>query len=295
MPRSRRIALFLGLTYAASWSLALTMSLLGIEGGSPEWRALGILYMFPPLLAALIVQGPVLKEPVVAPLGLRISMNRWFLVASFAPVAVAWIAIGLTWLTPGLEVAMTTEQYIEMNRHMVEPEQLEEFTRQMRQTPIHPALRMTLQAVVAGLTFSLIVSMGEEVGWRGFLYKEVQGGFWYRAWLIGLAWGLFLLPLVAQGHLYPQHPGVGVVMVFLWTLLTTPLIHYVRERTGSCVSAAIFRGTTMSLTHVPGSVTSGGTDLTSGLYGATGLAAAALVLLALWAYDRRLGVARVMV
>jgi membrane protease YdiL (CAAX protease family) len=164
-------------------------------------------------------------------------------------------------------------------------DQIPEMARQLRDEGMHPALRRALQALIAGLTLNMLVSLGEEIGWRGFLPDQVRGDFFRRSLVTGAVWGVWLAPIGVPLY-YPDHPVSGTCLLLASTLLQSPILLYLRLRTGSVIAPSVMRGTFRALTLVPLEVTRGGTDLTIGLGGGAGVAATALLLALLWAYDR---------
>ena len=75
--------------------------------------------------------------------------------------------------------------------------------------------------------------LGEELGWRGWLWDRWRGlGFWRNVVATGVVWGLWHAPIVALGHNYPGQPVSGPLLMVLVTLLLAPTFHLVRERGG---------------------------------------------------------------
>ncbi len=128
------------------------------------------------------------------------------------------------------------------------------------------------QALIAGITINAIFAFGEEVGWRGFLIKEFgEMGFWKASYLIGLIWGVWHAPIIAMGHNYPQHPGIGLIMMVLFCLLYSPIFTYIRIKTKSVLGAAILHGSLNATAGIPLMYLKGGNDLTVGIGGLAGL------------------------
>jgi len=281
------IALFSVLALTGSLGIAITSYALGVAWGSPASRAIAVLYMSPPMIAALLVQGPIMRAPIMRPFGIRLSMNRWFLWATFFPLLTALLTIGLSSLLPGVQVAWTSELFLEFHRAGLSEEDFATFSQEIAAGGVHPVVRILLQGVMFGLTAGLLVTLGEEIGWRGFLYSRVQGSFWRRSTIVGVLWGFWYIPLVLLGQFYEDYSAVGAGMIVLWTVVITPQIHYCRARTGSVFAAAIFRGTLMAMVGVPFAMTQGGAPVVVGIHGAVGITASALITLALIIYDKR--------
>ncbi len=291
LQRPQRIGLFMAIAVAGSWSIAVALLAMGGAWPTPAGRAMAILFTVPPAVSALIVQGPILKRPLIEPLGLRLTLNRWLLVAWLAPVAIAGMTIAFSSLLPGVHVATTTAKFIEMNISRVPPKQVAHFRKMMASQAIHPALRFVLQGMVAGLTVSGFVSLGEELGFRGFLLKEVTGGFFRRSILIGVLWGLWLIPL--GGYFHAGHPIEGAVLLFVWAIVLSPALVYVRVRSRTILAPIFFRGTLMAMIQLPLITTSGGDERFVSLQGVMGIAASAVIVLLFVLHDRFIAKQRV--
>lgn len=168
------------------------------------------------------------------------------------------------------------------------PEQLAEVRAQLEAMPIHPFWLALVQGMIAGPTVNTVAALGEELGWRGYLQRELAHlGFWRASAVIGLVWGLWHAPLILHGHNYPAHPVAGVALMVVFSALLAPIFAYARVRGGSVLAAAIMHGTVNAVGGLAVMMLAGGTDLTVGLTGAAGLAVLALANVALFAYDRR--------
>ncbi|MEM7449648.1 MAG: CPBP family intramembrane glutamic endopeptidase [Myxococcota bacterium] len=295
---SRHLWLYFGLSCSGSWSLCAVFYLQGVEWGSPASRFLGILYTVCPCVAALIVQGPVRKRPILQPFGLRAGSKIWVWLplASLLPLGIAMLTLMLSALLPSLEVAWTTEAWVALNSGSVPAEKRTEFLEAIRAMPVHPGVAQSIQAVLVGLTINAALCLFEELGWRGFLYQQPATPR-YQFARVGLLWGLWHVPLVLYGHLYPQNPWPGAALIFLATLAQSVILDVLRRSSGSIVPVVVFRGTLMAMMPIiglaspiptaPRGLIGGGTDLHTGITGAPGIAATALIGALLVIYVKR--------
>lgn len=135
-----------------------------------------------------------------------------------------------------------------------------------------------------------LAAFGEELGWRGFLLKELGYlGFWKSSAIIGLIWGIWHAPLIIQGHNYPQHPIQGVFMMTIFCLLLSPIICFVRLKSKSVIAAAIFHGSLNSTSGLAIMLIKGGSDLTIGITGTAGFIILLIANLFLFFYNRSEG------
>ncbi|MEM1416801.1 MAG: hypothetical protein AAGH15_18030 [Myxococcota bacterium] len=283
MTRPRMFAVFLGVGLGGALAVALLFPDIW-ETPRALTFVIYVVHQLPILLATLFVQGPLLKQPVLGPLGFAGKPNRWWLVAWLSPAWMLFVALGIGALL-GDAPALDTASYVANRRAGMDPALLAEFEAALGDSPPSHPLRYVGSALFAGLLFPMLIALFAEIGFRGFLFREVQGGFWRRSFLIGLAEAAFLAPLGAFGFQFPGMPWVGAGMLAAWALLASPVLVYLRVRTGSVLAVAAFRGTLFALTTIAADM-SGAGPLTRPFYGISGLLALALLLGAFVAHDR---------
>ncbi|WP_226889034.1 CPBP family intramembrane glutamic endopeptidase [Nostoc sp. MG11] len=243
-------------------------------------------YMFIPMLIAIITQKLIYRESLKS-LGLSWKLNKWFLVAWLLPLIIVFATLAISLLFPGVEYSPTMSEELERIKSIVTPEELKQIQSDLAAVPSYVLiLTRILQGLIAGVTINAVFGFGEELGWRGLLQTELNFmGFWKSSAIIGLTWGVWHAPLILQGHNYPQHPQIGVLMMTILTLLLSPIYSYIRIKSKSVIAAAIMHGTTNALAVLPISLIKGGNDLTVGITGLAGLIAIAIVIIGLFAYD----------
>jgi membrane protease YdiL (CAAX protease family) len=164
---------------------------------------------------------------------------------------------------------------------------MEQVKQQLAAMPAHPLWFILVLSLIAGTTVNAVAGFGEELGWRGFLVKELSFmGFWKSSALIGLIWGLWHAPLVLLGLNYPGHPELGVLVMMGWTVVITPAFSYIRLKAKSVIAAAIFHGTVNAVPGLALVLLTGGDELTVGITGLAGFVAFGVVNLALFIFDR---------
>jgi len=100
-------------------------------------------------------------------------------------------------------------------------------------------LVMILQTVVVGPFLGLVISFGEEYGWRGFLQTElIKMGKVRGIFLLGLIWGIWHWPLILMGYNYPGQPVLGVILMTAYTVVLAFVLGYAVLKTGSIWLAA---------------------------------------------------------
>ncbi len=163
----------------------------------------------------------------------------------------------LSWLGPGLLVIVGAGVYF-----LLCPGKLDltaGYLRQIMAVQGNPYDAQTLpmstlltiqavQAVFLGGIVNLIPALGEEWGWRGYMYPRLTERMGRVPALVlgGVIWGLWHAPITAIGHNYglgyPGFPwmGIGAMCVFCITLGI--LLWWLTEKTGSVIPAAIAHG-----------------------------------------------------
>jgi membrane protease YdiL (CAAX protease family) len=167
------------------------------------------------------------------------------------------------------------------------PEQMDQVRHQMAAIAVHPIWLGVLVALIAGTTINAVLGFGEEVGWRGFLLKQLGFmGFWKSSALIGFIWGIWHAPLILLGFNYPDHPQVGVLMIVAWVIVISPLFSYIRLKARSVIASSVFYGTINAVPLLAILLISGGNDLTVGITGLAGIIVFALADICVFIFDR---------
>jgi len=278
---------FIILTFSFSYLLAATYYILGGRIDNIGFMYMAILYMFIPMIIAIILQKFIYKDSLKV-LGINFKVNRWWLVAWLLPLFLALLSFGISLIMPGVHFSSGMEGFISRFSGSMTSEQLELFKTQIESAPYLIFISTLIQGLIFGPTINAVAAFGEELGWRGFLQKQWSYmGFWKMSLAIGIIWGLWHAPIIIQGYNYPQNPVIGVFMMIGFCVLFTPLIVYVRIRSGSVIAAAIMHGSLNATAGLSLLFTMGGSDLTVGSTGLAGFIAMAMVNLGLLAYDRK--------
>ncbi|MFT4977565.1 MAG: membrane protease YdiL (CAAX protease family), partial [Myxococcota bacterium] len=165
--------------------------------------------------------------------------------------------------------------------------EVEEVRAQLEALPVHPALLSIPQIIFFGATLNAVFAFGEELGWRGLMYRELRPlGFWSSSFLIGVLWGLWHAPLILLGHNYPDHPLLGIGLFTVQCAAMSPLYTLVRERSGSVWAAAVLHGTFNAAAGIPLLITQGGSPMMTGVTGVAGLIGLVMLNVLLWLATR---------
>ncbi len=285
--RTKKILLFIGLTFFIDWSLVGLYLAVGGTTDGEGMALLAVFYMFVPMLAAIIVQKRIFRQPLAGPLGISFKVNRWFFIAWFLPPVIAFMAMGISLLMPGVSFTPDMSGFFNSLAGALTPEQMDQARQQLAAMPAHPIWFILVLSLIAGTTVNAVAGFGEELGWRGFLVKELSFiGFWKSSALIGFIWGVWHAPLILLGLNYPHHPYLGILVMTAWTIVMAPVFSYIRLKAKSVIAAAIFHGTINAVPGLAVVLLTGGDELTVGITGLAGFIAFVIVILSLFIFDR---------
>jgi membrane protease YdiL (CAAX protease family) len=86
---------------------------------------------------------------------------------------------------------------------------------------------IVLNTVLIGPFLGLIISFGEEYGWRGFLQTElVKLGRIRGVFLLGVIWGIWHWPVIWMGYNYPGQPLLGSLFMVAYCVILAYFLAY---------------------------------------------------------------------
>lgn len=101
-------------------------------------------------------------------------------------------------------------------------------------------LNFTASACVTG-----IFSIGEELGWRGYLQNKMiqEFGLIPGVILLGLVWGYWHLPIILMGYNFPEYPILGgLILMPLTTIGFSLIFAWLTLRAQSILPAVLAHG-----------------------------------------------------
>ena len=248
----KRIVVFLVVTFAMTWAyefaVVYPIALGGTEGAPAMATQLVVgAAMFFPALGVLItrlVTREGFKSSAIKPKRFKKSA-LWFVVAWFAPAALAIVGAGAYYLAfphdfdPSMSTMIASQQQAAATAGAgnIPADQLR--TMLLVQLPV---------AVFLAPALNIVTTFGEEWGWRGYLVPKVSErlGIVPTLLVTGVIWGLWHAPLTAIGHNYgmnyPGWPFAGIAAMCVFCIVVGIFLTYVTVRTGSCLAAAIGHG-----------------------------------------------------
>jgi membrane protease YdiL (CAAX protease family) len=275
---------FILLTCVFSWVVAGVAIYLGLRVSSGlSYTIFAAIYMFFPAFSTIILQI-LNKDKPFRNLNVSFRFNKWFIIAGIVPIIYGFITLGINLLFPNISFTTNYEGLLST----LTTEQSELAMQQLfRFPPIVFMLISIIQSLIAGSTINAFFAFGEELGWRGYLLKELKAQKFMTVSLItGIVWGLWHFPLILIGHNYPQYPIAGIGMMIIWCVLLSPVMSYITIKSKSVITASIFHGCLNAFAGFVLFYIVGGNNLTNGVTGAAGFIALIIVNFAFYLFDK---------
>ncbi len=185
-----------------------------------------------------------------------------------------WKQILIAWLAPAVLSTIGAALYFlifpdhfDLSGSYVAKLAGEEALRQLEEQGMTYPLAILVTAA-ASLTYAPFLNMlpglGEEAGWRGFLYPQLRARFGHRkAWLLGGAiWGAWHWPLIwligyeygaAAGNSagYFGFPFTGMLVMLVFTIPLGILADWLYEKSGSIWIPSLLHGAVNAFATLP--------------------------------------------
>jgi membrane protease YdiL (CAAX protease family) len=113
--------------------------------------------------------------------------------------------------------------------------------------PVSTFTFWSFQILVIGLlgniTFPIIMMLGEEYGWRPYLFQKLLPmGFWKANIITGVIWGIWHSPIILMGYNYGYYTWAGVLLFIVVTTLLGTMFNYMYVRGNSVILTAVGHG-----------------------------------------------------
>jgi len=109
------------------------------------------------------------------------------------------------------------------------------------------SMLLMIQVIIAypvALTINSIAALGEEIGWRGYLFRQLDGKFGLKSILIvSITWGLWHSTAIALlGHNYPLLRASGIPLFILFCIPLTIVMLKLTEVSESILPSVSLHG-----------------------------------------------------
>jgi membrane protease YdiL (CAAX protease family) len=276
---TKRAINFIVLTFGLSWILAIVFKLLGGRWNTELALIIAVIYMFCPLISVLILEKFFYHNQVKETCGINFGINIWFVIGWILPLFVSFASIPVAKLFPNVEISYSMETFFDRLKDTLSSQQLEQLKQQIESSPIGFITFGVIQSLFAGATINAVAAFGEEIGWRGFLYNELNKkfNFWQTAVITGFIWGLWHMALILQGHNYPKYPVLGSIWMIIFCILYSPIFNFIRKKSGSVIATSILHGTLNTTFGFSILFLKGGNELIVGVLGISGFVVLAII------------------
>ncbi|MGJ3509830.1 CPBP family glutamic-type intramembrane protease [Enemella sp. A6] len=220
--------------------------------------------MWTPAVASIILAKFVEKTSWRTRVGLRFR-GKWKRILIWTPLAAlivlaVHVITALVMVLRGVPGDLTGRTWLRLT-----VQQLSEQAG-MPASPLQAIIFMAM-IMIAGFLVTSVMTLGEEIGWRGWLWPALKPlGTLRGAFVGGIIWSLWHLPIVLIGHNYAGQPRYLAVLMFLLPCIAmTLLFGAITDRAaGNPIPAAAAHGAMnswfgvvlgfISTTDTPGSV-----------------------------------------
>jgi len=236
MINKKALSIFLAISFGLTITLSSLARLFGLDLFDKPLimsQISVLIAMFIPALSALLVQKFVIRKPIKE-LGFRIGPSWLYLKVYLGILAMYIINYAITWI------------------FVAEPDfSLAPFLKQFNITAELPLPAVTMVIIFSILTFliapifNMIPSLGEEIGWRGFLLPNLEPLGKTRALIFSsMIWALWHTPMIILiGFGYGREYLPGVFLHFVTVTGFGIWVGYVWLKTRSTILASFMHAT----------------------------------------------------
>lgn len=238
-----QVVKYLAITFIASYAVEFGVGALYNRGNPAAGQLLMVGLMFIPAIAVLLSAGPsALKN-----LGWNPQVRR-----NIRPILIAWFAPAILTAVGAVLYFLIFRSHFDVSGQFVVQNAGEEAMQQLEAAGISYPMYVAISAIAA-LTYAPLINavpaMGEEIGWRGFLYPQLRAKYGRTAGRIlgGIIWGAFHWPLIwligyEYGSDYIGFPVIGMLLFCVCTISLGILCDWLCERSGSIWLPSLIHG-----------------------------------------------------
>ncbi|MBO4864269.1 MAG: CPBP family intramembrane metalloprotease [Eubacterium sp.] len=225
----KKVIKYIGITFLISWTLQIIGSVYIVKNnnmtGLKVFQGALLIVMFSPMIAALITNRG-LKGMGWKP---KLKGNiKWILFSMFVPMIITILGFVCFFLVFPDLFALDGSYLMKYLQSMNVDAETIESTLAMFNMDIRKVLILSIiQVCIEGPFINMFAAIGEEAGWRGFLYPELIKGFGrVKTWIIGgIIWGAFHFPcMLIEGYEYGlNYIGAPVLGLIVFTIFCIAL------------------------------------------------------------------------
>ena len=252
----KQIIIFLIVAFTGGWILQAIASVFANQGtltGRSVFGILTIVNMFMPTLGVLIA-GISFKKMGWRP---QIKKNlKWIAFSMWMPALLSLVGALLYFAIFPTHLDLSFETL----RQSLGQEGMAQMQAQGVSYPLY-VLISTVGSVTYAPLINTVVALGEELGWRGFLYPQLKARFGRKTGRLlgGVIWGAWHWPLIwltgyEYGAAYFGFPVVGMLLFCFITVGWGILHDRLYEISGSIWVPALFHGAINAAATLPAAI-----------------------------------------
>ncbi|MBR1798246.1 MAG: CPBP family intramembrane metalloprotease [Clostridiales bacterium] len=252
----RKIIKFVGITLAIAWTIQIIVSIYMVNNpgstGTLVFRAGLAVCMYVPMFAVLIVnrnlKGMGWKPKFKGNIG-------WLIFA-------AYIALPLTIMGAAVFFLIFPDLFDTTGSYLIAQGEAAgvDLVSQLGEAGLTIQQYMLISSIslIYVPFINIVTAIGEEAGWRGFLYPELNKSFGkIGTWIIGgTIWGAFHFPAIILGGYeygvdYPGKPVSGLIVFTIICIAIGVIEEIIYSRTKCIWYAALFHGSFNGMATIP--------------------------------------------
>ncbi|WP_101773572.1 CPBP family intramembrane glutamic endopeptidase [Peptostreptococcus faecalis] len=247
--RNNSILIYTVLSFFIAWAIWIICYLVKIP--MQTTMLLSTLCMWAPALAVFITSR-INKSDKILKYSLKPNLKnnkRWYLIAWITPLFFS-IAGGILYYLVFPNDFDSSMGYMALliGKNTLEASGMSMTTVLMLQT---------LGSVIYGPLINMFAALGEEIGWRGFLFPALAEKYSIKKAhvMVGIIWGIWHTPINMMGHNYGMnywgYLWLGVIAMSVATFSMGVFLSVLTEKTGSIWIAALGHGAINAVAGIP--------------------------------------------
>ena len=229
----RRLALFVGLTFVITWIVFLLIPLRGLTYGEGVSIIILAAAMFVPALCNILTR--LITKEGFKNMYLHPHFKghlKDYLLVYFGPTALLFLSAAVYFLI------FPASFDLQLNA-------LKGAASIGGLSAYNLLLISILQIIIIGPVINIIPTLGEELGWRGYLLPKLRTLLTDRAALVitGIIWGMWHIPVIVMGHNYGTdymgYPWLGILAMIVFCVVLGVIEGYIAIKLESVIPAAM--------------------------------------------------------
>lgn len=253
-----QVTKYLIFTFGTAYAIQIVVWFLYTKGMTIAYQLVLMLMMFMPMLGVLAAGAP-LKA-----MGWKPNIRK-----NIKPILAAWFAPMVLTALGAVLYFLIFPAHFDLSGAVMAETASADVLSQMEEKGITYPLYMLI-SFIGCITYAPLMNafpaLGEEIGWRGFLYPQLKARFGRKGgWVIGgIIWGLWHAPSIwligyEYGMEYVGYPVLGILLFCVFTTALGIIEDWLYEKTNCIWLPSLFHGAFNAAATLPLAVTAVGT------------------------------------